>query len=359
MGVFAMKVLVVGGSRFNGYHLVRELVGGGHDVTVLNRGVTPVTFPAEVRRIYADRKDHARLKEALGKEDFDCVQDISAYTPDDVQSMVEILDGRTGHYIFASSAVVYAASRLMPITEDSPVESGPRQEEYGRSKILCERHLTSAWRQRRFPVTIARFSMVLGARNGVVDREQRMWVRLLRGREILIPGDGTTLGMVGHVEDEARALRRMMLNPRTFGQIYNVTGKDYFTDEGYVDTLAEIAGVPAKKVFVPPHIMDEYAPDGVLDGGRLGLPLVPSSGRSVIPRLAPHIHGWRASVLFSTRKLQDDLSYEHLHTFKSGEAQTYEWFQREGLVDKLQLDFSAEDALLAILEGEKSRGESG
>lgn len=344
-----MKVLVVGGSRFNGYHLVRELVFAGHEVAVLNRGVTPVTFPAGVRRIQADRKDHARLKEALGNEDFDCVQDISAYTPDDVQSIVDLLDGRTGHYIFASSAVVYAASRIMPLTEDSPVELGPQQQEYGRNKILCERHLTTAWRQRRFPVTIARFAMVLGPRNAVADREQRMWVRLLRGREILIPGDGTTLGMVGHVEDEARALRRMMLDPRTFGQIYNVTGKDYFTDEGYVDTLAEIAGVKANKVFVPPHIMDEYAPGGVLDGARLGFPQAPSSGRSVIPRLAPHIHGWRASVLVSTKKLQDDLSYGQLHTFRSGEAQTYEWFQREGLLDRLQFDFSCEDALLSIV----------
>lgn len=350
-----MKVLIMGGSRFNGYHLVRELVNSGHEITVLNRGVTPVVFPKQVRRLYADRKNHAQLREILGKEDFDCVQDISAYTLDDVQSMVEIFEGRVGHYIFASSTAVYAASKIMPLTEDAPVELGPQQEDYGRNKIVCERYLLNVWRQRRFPVSIARFAMVLGAHNRYPDREQRMWVRLLRGREILIPGDGTTLGMVGHVEDQARAMRLMMQNPRTFGQIYNVTGKDYFTDEAYVDTLAEIAGVKAQKVFVPAQIMDEVAPHAVIDRTRLGLGPDqsgnPLHARPFMQRLAPFIHGWRAPVLFSTKKLQDDLNYEQLYTFKSGEAQVYEWFEREGLADKLHFDFSAEDALLARLAG--------
>lgn len=351
-----MKILVMGGSRFNGYHLVRELVNNGHDVAVLNRGITANILPKQVRRFYADRKDHTRLKEILGNDDFDCVQDISAYTLDDVQSMVDIFEGRIGHYIFASSTTVYAASNILPLTEDAPVELGPQQQDYGRNKIQCERYLMNVWRQRHFPISIARFAMVLGPHNRYPDREQRMWVRLLRGREVLIPGDGTTLGMVGHVDDQARAMRLMMQNPKTFGQIYNVTGKDYFTDEAYVDTLAEIAGVQARKVFVPALMMDQYAPDAILDRSRLGLGPDASGNlsndRPFIQRLAPFIHGWKAPVVFSTKKLQDDLRYEQLYTFKSGEAQTYEWFAREGLADKLENDFSAEDALLARIKGQ-------
>jgi len=348
-----MKILVMGGSRFNGYHLVRELVNGGHDVAVLNRGVTPVVFPKQVRRFYADRKDHARLKEVVGAEDFDCIQDMSAYTLDDVQSVVDIFENRTGHYIFASTTAVYAASKIMPLTDDAPVELGPRQQDYGRNKIICERYLIERWRQRRFPISIARFAMVLGPHNRYPDREQRMWVRLLRGREVLIPGDGTTLGMVGHVEDQARALRLMMQNPKTFGQIYNVTGKDYFTDEAYVDTLAKIAGVTPQKVFVPGPIMDEVAPDAVLDRACLGVGPDnsgnPFQSRPIIQRLAPHIHGWNAPVVFSTKKLQDDLNYEPLYTFESGAAQTYEWFERECLAEKHQYEFSVEDAMLTLL----------
>ncbi len=52
-----MKVLVVGGSQFNGFALVQELVRRGHDVTVVNRGRTDAPFPDGVRRLTADRTD--------------------------------------------------------------------------------------------------------------------------------------------------------------------------------------------------------------------------------------------------------------------------------------------------------------
>ena len=66
-----MNTLVMGGTRFNGLHLVHELVRCGHRVTTLNRGMTEAKLPREVRRLYADRKDHAQLSEVLGSEDFD------------------------------------------------------------------------------------------------------------------------------------------------------------------------------------------------------------------------------------------------------------------------------------------------
>ncbi|MBI4497172.1 MAG: SDR family oxidoreductase [Chloroflexi bacterium] len=336
-----MKVLVMGGSRFNGFYLVQELVRQGHEVTVFNRGLTPTDFPPEVRRRYGDRKDHQQLPEVLGREEFDCIQDISAYTLDDVQSMVELFEGRAGHYIFASSTVVYAASKVLPLAEDFPVELGPLQQDYGRNKILCEQYLIGRYRERHFPVTIARFSMVLGPRNIIAEREQMMFVRLLRGRKILVPGDGTTLGQVGHVEDEARALRMMMLNPRAYGQIYNVTGNQYFTDDGYVDTIAAVVGVAPQKVYVPAPVMDELYPLGV---SRLERPL--------IQRLAPYIHGWKAPVVFSIQKLRDHLGFAPAYTFASGMRQTYEWFQQEGLADRLEFDFRFEDELLARLGGE-------
>ena len=93
-----MRVLVMGGTQFNGRALVSELVRAGYDVTVCNRGRTPAELPAGVRRLTADRTDHQSLRHALGGTDWDCVYDLSAYHPPDVEIMVELLDGRTGHY---------------------------------------------------------------------------------------------------------------------------------------------------------------------------------------------------------------------------------------------------------------------
>src|SRR5262249_35827238 len=227
-----MKMLVMGGTAFNGLALVRELVRPGHDVTICNRAKTAAELPRSMPRRVAARTDPAQLRAALGGRDWDCVFDISAYRPEDAQLMSELLRGRTGHYVFASSTVIYAPSDILPITEDHPLDRGERQNEYGMNKIVCEDILLREHRERGFPATIAACSMVFGPNNIIPDREQRMFVRLARGRPVLVPGDGTTLGQVGHVDDEARALRMMAGRPVTFGRRYNLTGGDMFSDEG-------------------------------------------------------------------------------------------------------------------------------
>ena len=91
-----MKVLVMGGTQFNGLALVHELARTGHDVTILNRGKTNAVLPRSVRRLIGDRTDHDRLREVFRDEEFDCIQDMSAYHPEDVRLMIEMFRGRTG-----------------------------------------------------------------------------------------------------------------------------------------------------------------------------------------------------------------------------------------------------------------------
>jgi len=178
-----MKVLVMGGTQFNGLALVHELVRAGHDVTILNRGRTDAVLPRAVRRLVGDRTDHDRMREVFRDEEFDCIQDMSAYHPEDVQLMIDLFRGRTGHYIFASSTVMYAPSGVLPIGEDHPVDRGPRQNEYGLHKILCEEVLVREHRTTGFPATSVPFSMVFGPRNIMPDREQRMFACLRRPRD--------------------------------------------------------------------------------------------------------------------------------------------------------------------------------
>ena len=360
-----MKVLVMGGTQFNGLALVKELRRHDHDVAILNRGKTKAVLPRGVRRLYADRTDHAAVREALGNEEFDCVQDMTAYRPEDVQLMSELFHGRTGHYIFASSTVIYAAANLLPITEDHPVDRSERQNGYGIGKLLCEDHLIRQHRERGFPATIAAFSMVFGPHNILPDREQRMFMRLQLGRRVLVPGDGTTVGQVGHVDDEARALRIMMGNPRTFGKRYNLTGADCFTDEGYVDTCAEILGVEPEKVFIPAELMDDlYAGRVELGGGALRARIDTRTPRPrtreehaarlfqlqrIIQRIAPHLHHWNRSVFFSIERLTADTGWRPEYCFRSAAEQTWEWMRAEGLDRTLDFDFAPEDRLLERL----------
>ncbi len=176
---------------------------------------------------------------------------------------------------------------------------------------------------------------------------------------MLIPGDGTTIAQVGHVDDQARALRMVMGQPVTVGKRYNLTGADYFSAEGYVDVFSEVVGEPAQKVFVPAPLMDD------LCAGKV--PLAPATVDArvdirtttqqsgalnqfmlscLVQRIAPHLHHWNRSVVFGVDRLRRDVGWEPEFTFPAAVEHTYEWFRRHGRHETLQPDFAWEDELL-------------
>ncbi|MCL2518024.1 MAG: NAD-dependent epimerase/dehydratase family protein [Oscillospiraceae bacterium] len=59
-----MKILVIGGTRFMGKHLVRSLIADGHDVTIATRGITPDNFGPTVNRVVIDRTNVDSIKTA-------------------------------------------------------------------------------------------------------------------------------------------------------------------------------------------------------------------------------------------------------------------------------------------------------
>ena len=179
---------------------------------------------------------------------------------------------------------------------------------------------------------------------------------------MLIPGDGTTVGQVGHVDDEARALRMMAGRSVTFGRRYNLTGGDMFSDEGYVDTFARVVGVEPEKLFLPAAWMDD------LYAGRMSLSGRPLAGehrhapagfddraaalfgvQRILQRLAPNLHHWNRSVFFSIERLRRDVGWEPEYTFPAAVAQTWEWMQSSGLDRTRDFDFGFEDDLIARL----------
>ena len=367
-----VKVLVMGGTRFNGLALVNDLVRHGHDVTVFNRGQTEVALPRAVHRLYGDRNDHESLTAMMKREDFDVVQDVSGYSIDDVQPLFEAFKGRIGHYIFAGSTVIYADTNVLPIREEThAVDEGPKQGDYGKNKILVERWLIDKQRTIGFNSTVMSFSMVFGPHNNIIEREQRMFMRLRSGRPVLIPGDGTTVGQIGHVDDQAKAMRMAMMNPNTFGKRYNITGKDYYTDEGYVDTFAKVVGVDPEKVFIPASLMDDIWLDRVsLEGDTAALrprearsyenaaavqALSQSNMRlaqSLIQRLNPQLHHWNHNTVFAIDRLREDIGFVPDYTFETAVEQTYEWFLQNGLEKVREYDFGWEDKLIdAIRRG--------
>lgn len=326
-----MRALVLGGSRFVGLALVQELVRRGHEVTVLNRGQTPVQLPAGVQVILGDRKDHDQMRALLGGSSYDVVYDVSGYTPEDTAIMVEIFDGRAGHYVYTSTAAVYERRWFAPVTEDFPyneVEGGA----YARDKIGAEKLLMEAHRGRGFPASIVRPWMVFGPGNPLPAREQLCFLRIARGRRVLLPMNGFVHMQYGHVADLARAFAMMAGNPRTFGQSYNVTGPDLITMNGYVQLIAALAGRDVKTVYL------EY-------------PQAAEAARRV-PGLLPF--PWQYSRIPSIQKAREDFGFWPEYDARRCTEDTYRWWLAAGL-DKDDHDFSGEDELLARYGGPGAR----
>ena len=59
-----MNILVLGGTRFFGIHMVNALIEIGHDVTIATRGVSKDTFGNKVKRLKLDRTDPDSMKQA-------------------------------------------------------------------------------------------------------------------------------------------------------------------------------------------------------------------------------------------------------------------------------------------------------
>lgn len=158
-----MKVLVLGGTRFFGVHLVRQLVAAGHTVTMATRGRAPDPFGAAVERVTVDRTCPASMKAAFARRTFDAVCDDLAYCSADVKAARESLC--CGRYIMVSSAAVY---RLGPGTRESdflprahPLRWGSRASfDYAEGKRQAERALFGEWPAQQ--AAAVRFPFVLG-----------------------------------------------------------------------------------------------------------------------------------------------------------------------------------------------------
>ncbi len=137
-------MLVLGGTAWLGRNIVSAAAAAGHEVTALARGEAGQP-PDGVRFVVADRERADAFADVAG-EDWDAVIDVSRQ-PGQVRRAVAELGERSAHWVFVSSASVYADSttigtdesaELLPALEGDVMET---METYGSAKVACERHV--------------------------------------------------------------------------------------------------------------------------------------------------------------------------------------------------------------------------
>ncbi|NYE19787.1 NAD-dependent epimerase/dehydratase family protein [Microbacterium immunditiarum] len=262
------RILFIGGTGTISAACVARAAAIGHDVTVLNRGTGRRPLPDGIRVLRADVRDAASVRSAIGDESFDVVCEFLAFTPDHVRADLELFEGRTGQYVFISSASAYdTPPKRLPVTESTPLRNPFWQ--YSRDKIACEDLLVAAYRKRGVPITIVRPSHTYDELLLPTSGHWTDIARMRAGRPVIVHGDGTSLWTLTHSSDFAVAFTALLANPYAIGETFHITGDHAPTWNQIYGWLADAAGVTDPHlVHVASETMAAFAPD--LGPGLLG-----------------------------------------------------------------------------------------
>jgi nucleoside-diphosphate-sugar epimerase len=84
-----VRILIIGGTRFIGPQVVRQLTNMHHHVTVFHRGQSPVQLPTGVEHIYGDRRSLPAFRREFNTRAPHLVLDMIPMNELDAQSVME------------------------------------------------------------------------------------------------------------------------------------------------------------------------------------------------------------------------------------------------------------------------------
>jgi nucleoside-diphosphate-sugar epimerase len=250
-----MRVLYIGGSGEISFDCIHESVRRGHEVTVFNRGRNNAGLPDECRFITGDVEDDASYGR-LAEERFDVVCQFRLFTPEAIRRDIALFAGNCGQYVFISSASAYAKPvRRLPITEET-THHNPYWA-YSRSKAEMEAILRA---QDRLSYTIVRPSHTYRTKMPTPFASQVS--RVLRGKPVVVHGDGESLWTITHARDFAPPFARLLGEPRALGEAFHITSDRQWPWNEIVRAIAGALGFEGPElVHVASDTLVRYNPE--------------------------------------------------------------------------------------------------
>ena len=255
-----MNVLFIGGTGIISSACSSLAVQSGIEFYLLNRGQSFRLPPAGAHLLKADIRKPETVSEAIKGLYFDAVVDWVAYNPEQVKIDLDLFQGRTSQYVFISSASAYQKPpSMVPVTESTPLDNPYWQ--YSRNKIACENLLIEAYRTEKYPVTIVRPSHTYDGAYIPIHGGWTTIDRMLRGKEVIVHGDGTSLWTLTHHSDFAKGFNGLLGNSRTLGEAYHITSDEWLSWNQIFETMAAAVGVKPKIVHVPSDVINAFDQD--------------------------------------------------------------------------------------------------
>ena len=256
-----MRVLITGGAGFIGSHLAEALLGGGHQVTVIDdlstgsfdniahlKGLAGFRYTIDTvmnEPLLAELVDQCdvvyHLAAAVGVR---LIVEAPVRTLETnvhgTEVVLKAAAKKQRTVVVASTSEVYGKSDAVPFREDGDIALGPTVKHrwaYACSKALDEFLALAYWKERRLPVIIVRFFNTVGPRQtGRYGMVVPNFVRqALAGEPITVFGDGTQTRCFTYVGDVVGALTAIVTREDAYGGVYNVGN----TEEISIRALAE------------------------------------------------------------------------------------------------------------------------
>jgi len=304
-----MRVLFIGGTGFISTAVSRMAIERGMELYLLNRGIRSTEMSGAIQ-LTGDIHNPESMRSALKDLKFDVVVDWIAFTPEDVERDLKVFRGRTRQFVFISSASAYQKPPVNYIITESIPLKNPYWE-YSRNKIACEELLMKAYRDEDFPVTIVRPSYTYNTYLPVAIGGFGCYTladRMLKGKPIIVHGDGSSLWVNTHAEDFAKGFLGLLGNDKTIGQAFHITSDEVLTWNQIYQTIADELGVEAKMVYIPSDFIVK-----------------------VVPRLTGDLLGDKTySVVFDNSKIKSFVpEFQATISFREGMRRALEWFAED------------------------------
>ena len=255
-----MRVVVIGGSGHIGSYLTPRLIEAGHSVVCISRGLKqPYLAHAAWKKVDTVVLDRA-AEEAAGTfggkiRDLkpDCVIDLTSYTRESTQQLVEALRGRVQQFLHCGTIWVHGPSVEVPVTED---QSRRPISDYGVRKAEIEALLLDEARRHGFPATVLHPGHLVGKGwvplNPAANFNPAVFDDLAAGREIALPNLGRETLHHVHADDVAQAFVQAMGHwSVAVGECFHVVSPAAVSMAGYAEAVAGWFGQPAHIRFLP------------------------------------------------------------------------------------------------------------
>jgi nucleoside-diphosphate-sugar epimerase len=314
-----MKIVVIGATGHIGGYLVPRLVGAGHEVVAISRGLRDPyrQHPAwsNVKRITADRAVEDAAGTFAGRIadlDADVVIDLVCFTRSSAAQLVDALRGRVELLVSCGTIWVHGTATEVPVTEEAVRRPWG---EYGIGKAEIEEHLLHETRRAGGLRTVVLHPGHISGPgwkviNPAGNLDLEVWEKLATGRELVLPNFGLETVHHVHADDVAQGFQLAIeRQSEAVGNSFHIVSERALTLRGFAEAVAGWFGREALLRFEP---FEEFRAQ-----------TTPESAATTLE----HISRSPSASIDKARRL---LGYAPRYTSLEAVAEAVDWLRRDG-----------------------------